>query len=71
MRQATTEAPKKSSSESVEESTASAEKAETETEPVPVDTTQAVPLRGLDALIARRRAAGGPGARPARPARRA
>lgn len=66
--QATTEAAKKASTETTEEST-SAEKSETETEPQPAETTPAPPLRGLDALFARRRAAGGIGARPARPAR--
>lgn len=64
--QATTEAVKKLSTETTEEST-SEEKNETETEAQPAETTPAPPLRGLDALIARRRAAGiGRVARPAR-----
>lgn len=66
--QATTEAAKKLA-ETTEYSTGSGEKSETETEPTPVETTPAPPLRGLDALIARRRAAGGIGGRPARPSR--
>lgn len=68
-KQATTEAPKKSSAETTEESEVSEEKIEAETEAQPAETTPAPPLRGLDALFARRRAAGGIGARPARPAR--
>lgn len=69
--QATTEAPKKSTEEEEEreESTSAEQKSETETEPTPAETTAAPPLRGLDALIAKRRAAGGIGGRPARPAR--
>lgn len=66
--QATTEVPKKSTEET-EESTSAEQKSETETEPTPAETTAAPPLRGLDALIAKRRAAGGIGGRPARPAR--
>ncbi|CAH2215551.1 jg24263 [Pararge aegeria aegeria] len=65
---ATTEAPKKSTESSEESTSAEKSEVEAETEAVPAETTPAPPLRGLDALIARRRAAG-IGGRPARPVR--
>ncbi|XP_026314082.1 mucin-1-like [Hyposmocoma kahamanoa] len=65
--QTTTEAAKKSSSETTEVST-DADKSEAETDDLSVETTAApAPLRGLDALFARRRAAAA--GRPARPVR--
>lgn len=67
MQQTTTEAAKKSSSETTEDST-DVEKSDAETEDLSAETTAApAPLRGLDALFARRRAASA--GRPARPAR--
>lgn len=63
--QAPVEAPKEE--ETTEPS--SGERAETETEAQPAETTPTPPLRGLDALYARRRAAAN-AARTARPAKR-
>lgn len=68
MWQATTEAPKKSTETTEESTSAEKSEAEVETEAPAVESTPAPPLRGLDALIARRRAAG-VGVRPVRPVR--